>query len=328
MGNVNGREDGASGLEQEGGGDDAQDSMAAHGGAQVSYRPYGDGELMPPIPGAAHSPLMFTPQVPVLPLQRPDEMHAPSYSLMQNTTRFEDTCSEQGIPTMITWSYDGKEVAVEGSWDDWKTRMPLQRSGKDFTIMKVLPSGVFQYKFIVDGQWRYAPDMPWAQDETGNAYNILDLQDYVPEDVESISGFEPPQSPDSSYNNFQLGSEDFAKEPPLVPPHLQMPLLNVPSSYVEVPPPLSRPQHVVLNHLYMQKGRSSPSVVALGSTHRFIAKYVTVVLYKSIQRKESLKEPFLTILWIFKNPSIKNRAPFNSDTRCSGALEQRTEEHP
>ncbi|KAL7213797.1 hypothetical protein ACSBR2_016349 [Camellia fascicularis] len=333
MGNVNGREDGASGLKQEGGGDDAQDSMAAHGGAQVSYRPYGDGELMPPIPGAAHSPLMFTPQassffkfhpfslhilylslaslyllsdilsvfshkdvtifiywffmafqVPVLPLQRPGEMHAPSYSLMQNTTRFEDTCSEQGIPTMITWSYDGKEVAVEGSWDDWKTRMPLQRSGKDFTIMKVLPSGVFQYKFIVDGQWRYAPDMPWAQDETGNAYNILDLQDYVPEDVESISGFEPPQSPDSSYNNFQLGSEDFAKEPPLVPPHLQMTLLNVPSSYVEVPPPLSRPQHVVLNHLYMQKGRSSPSVVALGSTHRFIAKYVTVVLYKSIQR--------------------------------------------
>ncbi|THG05188.1 hypothetical protein TEA_013633 [Camellia sinensis var. sinensis] len=368
MGNVNGREDGASGLEQEGGGDDAQDSMAAHGGAQVSYRPYGDGELMPPIPGAAHSPLMFTPQA-MLPLQRPDEMHAPSYSLMQNTTRFEDTCSEQGIPTMITWSYDGKEVAVEGSWDDWKTRMPLQRSGKDFTIMKVLPSGVFQYKFIVDGQWRYAPDMPWAQDETGNAYNILDLQlfllsmqllssssylqtildnfphlaytggassfllvdfvpilaqmaevaydrseapcsmmdyligayfivqictvsefrlshvqDYVPEDVESISGFEPPQSPDSSYNNFQLGSEDFAKEPPLVPPHLQMTLLNVPSSYVEVPPPLSRPQHVVLNHLYMQKGRSSPSVVALGSTHRFIAKYVTVVLYKSIQR--------------------------------------------
>ncbi|CAL5402627.1 unnamed protein product [Camellia sinensis] len=63
-----------------------------------------------------------------------------------------------------SWSYDGKEVAVEGS------------SGKDFTIMKVLPSGVFQYKFIVDGQWRYAPDMPWAQDETGNAYNILDLQ--------------------------------------------------------------------------------------------------------------------------------------------------------
>ena len=112
------------------------------------------------------------------------------------------------------------------------------------------------------------------------------LQDYVPEDVESISGFEPPQSPESSYTNLQLGSEDYAKEPPLVPPHLQMTLLKVPSSYMEIPPPLSRPQHVVLNHLYMQKGRSSPSVVAHGTTHRFLAKYVKVVLYNSIQRKK------------------------------------------
>ncbi|XP_040964281.1 SNF1-related protein kinase regulatory subunit beta-1-like [Gossypium hirsutum] len=55
-------------------------------------------------------------------------------------------------------------------------RIPLQRCGKDFTIMKVLPSGVYQYRFIVDGQWRYAPDLPWAQDGTGNANNILDLQ--------------------------------------------------------------------------------------------------------------------------------------------------------
>ena len=42
--------------------------------------------------------------------------------------------------------------------------------------MKVLPSGVYQYRFIVDGQWRYTPDLPWAQDDAGNAYNILDLQ--------------------------------------------------------------------------------------------------------------------------------------------------------
>lgn len=72
----------------------------------------------------------------------------------------------------------------------------------------------------------------------------------------------------------------------MVPPHLQMTLLNLPAStYMEIPPPMSRPQHVVLNHLYMQKGRGGgPSVVALGTTHRFLAKYVTVVLYKSLQR--------------------------------------------
>ncbi|XP_027332012.1 SNF1-related protein kinase regulatory subunit beta-2-like [Abrus precatorius] len=238
----------------------------------------------PTSPTATRSPFIFAPQVPVVPLQRPDEMHVPSHSWMHTTSGYEDMYTEQGIPTMITWSYGGKEVCVEGSWDNWKIRMPLQRSGKDFTIMKVLPSGVYQYRFIVDGRRRYTPESPWALDDAGNAYNILDLQDYVPEDIESISSFEAPQSPDSSYNNLQLSSEDYAKEPPLVPPHLQMTLLNVRATNMEIQPPMSRPQHGVLNHLYMQKGKGSPSVVALGTTHRFLAKYVTVVLYKSLQR--------------------------------------------
>ena len=42
--------------------------------------------------------------------------------------------------------------------------------------MKVLPSGVYQYRFVVDGQWRCAPDLPLAQDDAGNSYNLLDLQ--------------------------------------------------------------------------------------------------------------------------------------------------------
>ncbi|QCD77244.1 5'-AMP-activated protein kinase [Vigna unguiculata] len=297
MGNVNGRDD-VNGSPSETDGEEEEDDDEAAASAPThavadcmsanpGYRaPPSDmmGHSPPASPRTTQSPFMFAPQVPVVPLQRPDEMHTPSPSWMQTTSGYEDMYSELGIPTMITWSYDGKEVAVEGSWDNWKTRMSLQRSGKDFTIMKVLPSGVYQFRFIVDGQWRYAPDLPWAQDDAGNAYNILDLQDYVPEDIGSISSFEPPKSPDSSYNNLQLSSEDYAKEPPLVPPYLQMTLLNIPSTNMEIQPLTARPQHVVLNHLYMQKGKGSPSVVALGTTHRFLAKYVTVVLYKSLQR--------------------------------------------
>lgn len=289
---MNGREDGVSspsGVDEEGGGGgdgSVQDSMGAPDEALVGYTAPAElmGQSPPHSPRATQSPLMFAPQVPVAPLHRPDEMHGSGPSWMQTSSGYEDACSEQGIPTMITWCYGGKEVAVEGSWDNWKTRMPLQRSGKDFTIMKVLPSGVYQYRFIVDGQWRHAPDIPCTQDDVGAAYNILDLQDFVPEDLKSISSFEPPQSPESSYTNLFLGSEDYAKEPPMVPPHLQLTLLNVPALHLEIPPPLSRPQHVVLNHLYMQKGKSCPAVVALGSTNRFLSKYVTVVLYKSLQR--------------------------------------------
>jgi hypothetical protein len=42
--------------------------------------------------------------------------------------------------------------------------------------MKVLPSGVYQYRFIVDERFTYDPELPWSKDEAGNFYNILDLK--------------------------------------------------------------------------------------------------------------------------------------------------------
>ncbi|XP_020535874.1 SNF1-related protein kinase regulatory subunit beta-2 isoform X2 [Jatropha curcas] len=194
MGNVNGRGEeeglnspsgsGGGGIDGGGGGggrggNNGSEGMVSSDETHLGYLPPPPelmGQSPPHSPRATHSPLMFTPQVPVVPLQRPDEIQSPSNSWMQTTVGYEEMCDEQGIPTMITWSYGGKDVAVEGSWDNWKTRIPLQRSGKDFTIMKVLPSGVYQYRFIVDRQWKYIPDLPWAQDDSGNAYNVLDLQ--------------------------------------------------------------------------------------------------------------------------------------------------------
>ncbi|GFZ20595.1 5'-AMP-activated protein kinase beta-2 subunit protein [Actinidia rufa] len=68
-----------------------------------------------------------------------------------------DLPAEQGIPTLITWNHGGNVVAVEGSWDSWTSRKMLQRSGKDHSILLVLPSGIYHYKFIVDGVQRYIP---------------------------------------------------------------------------------------------------------------------------------------------------------------------------
>lgn len=59
----------------------------------------------------------------MVPLQRPDEMQTPIHPRMHAPpSTYEEMSNEQGIPTMITWNYDGKEVAVEGSWDNWKSR--------------------------------------------------------------------------------------------------------------------------------------------------------------------------------------------------------------
>ncbi|XP_015077674.1 SNF1-related protein kinase regulatory subunit beta-3 isoform X2 [Solanum pennellii] len=103
-------------------------------------------------------------------------------------------------------------------------------------------------------------------------------------DEPTVMGFEVPRSPDASYNNVYPGHLDEGREPPMVPPHLHHTLLNHPATGDESTS-LPLPQNAVLNHLYIENGEVPRSVVALGVTHRFRSKYVTVVLYKPVQRK-------------------------------------------
>lgn len=52
-----------------------------------------------------------------------------------------------------------------------------------------------QYKFIVDNEWKYAPDQPAMHDERGIINNVVEVQEYVPDHLDSLVGFEPPPSP-------------------------------------------------------------------------------------------------------------------------------------
>lgn len=139
-------------------------------------------------------------------------------------------------------------------------------------------AGVYQYKFIVDGEWRYDPNQKAMYDDMGNVNNVMEVQEYVPENLEGVSGFDPPPSPPSSYTSPAAAAEDYAKEPPGMPPHLQLTLLNVPPA-ADSQAMLPRPQHVILNHLYLQRGQSVSALV-VGTTHRYKSKYITTVLYK------------------------------------------------
>ena len=51
----------------------------------------------------------------------------------------------------------------------------------------------------MDGEWRYATDQTAMFDEMGNVNNVLEVQEYVPENLESLSGFDPPPSPVSRW---------------------------------------------------------------------------------------------------------------------------------
>lgn len=240
------------------------------------------GDSPPESPRRSRSPALVTHQVPVSPLQRPVDSPSPIFNQLRINDAEESPNAphEKGIPTLITWSHGGNEVAVQGSWDNWTSRRALHRSGKDHSILLVLPSGIYHYKFIVDGEWRHIPDLPSISDETGRISNILNATEYVPEDLASIKEFESPPSPVSDYSHTFLEEEEYAKEPPAVPPQLHLTVLGSENS--EGPSP-AKPQHVVLNHLFIEKGWASKSLVALGLTHRYRSKYVTVVVYKPLK---------------------------------------------
>lgn len=282
MGNASVKE----GLESSCGGDD-DPTMESDGypdfPAGLRAHPSAAGLTPPESPKRSRSPLMFAPQNPVAPLQRASDAHPVFNQLWVNDTCGPlDTPLEKGIPTLITWNLGGKDVLVEGSWDNWTSRKVLQRSGKDHSILLVLPSGIYQYKFIVDGEWRYIPDLPSITDEREHIANILDVNEHVPENLESVSEFEPPPSPNSSYGQPFPLDEDYAKEPPAVPPQVHLTVLGTQNPEEEAV--AANPQHVVLNHLFIEKGWASQSLVALGLSHRFQSKFVTVVLYKPTRR--------------------------------------------
>ncbi|CAN4120258.1 unnamed protein product [Withania somnifera] len=105
------------------------------------------------------------------------------------------------------------------------------------------------------------------------------------QDEATVIGFEVPRSPDTSYNNVHPGNEDDEREPPMVPIHLHHTVLNHHHVARDQSAELPSPQHVTLNHLYLENRLTPGSVVAVGATHRFRSKYVTVVLYKPVPRR-------------------------------------------
>jgi 5'-AMP-activated protein kinase regulatory beta subunit len=67
-----------------------------------------------------------------------------------------------------------------------------------------------------------------------------------------------------SYSNPHPAADDYAKEPPVMPPHLQLTLLNVPPT-ADTRACLPRPQHVILNHIYLQRGQVRAGCMGFGT---------------------------------------------------------------
>jgi 5'-AMP-activated protein kinase regulatory beta subunit len=68
------------------------------------------------------------------------------------------------------------KVFLTGSFVNWKEQIPMLREGNEFYLDYPLEQGEHSYKFIVDGEWRYASNQPSKLDNGGNINNEIKIQ--------------------------------------------------------------------------------------------------------------------------------------------------------
>ena len=86
---------------------------------------------------------------------------------------------EEVVPVMFKWTHGGQRVFLTGTFNDWaKEGIPMVRSGQEFYQILEIPKGVHEYKFLVDGDWKFSHEQPVLQDTSGNVNNVVDIQYY------------------------------------------------------------------------------------------------------------------------------------------------------
>jgi len=85
---------------------------------------------------------------------------------------------EDTVPTVFRWEHGGRNVYITGTFNGWSRQIPMHRSGNDFTYIHNLKRGKHAFKFIVDDEWRFAPDQPTVADIEGRINNFIDVTDF------------------------------------------------------------------------------------------------------------------------------------------------------
>ncbi len=83
------------------------------------------------------------------------------------------------VPYTFTWDEGGKEIKITGTFAKWSTfyEMKYEPEEKRFKCVINLPREKHEYKFIVDGIWKFSKKQKTIDDGKGNINNILDLTD-------------------------------------------------------------------------------------------------------------------------------------------------------
>ncbi|BHF69534.1 5'-AMP-activated protein kinase subunit beta-2 [Sparganum proliferum] len=217
------------------------------------------------------------------------------------------------LPTVFKWEGGGKDVYISGTFNGWKSKIPMVKSKQNFYTIIDLPEGEHQYKFIVDGQWKLGKDQPTVTSSTGVQNNTItvNLSDFdVIETLTNMDAVPTGSSPPGEYGQVippnpatqiassgltpgvsstgaggqpaptALGIDAKSSKPPLLPPQLLQVILNRDTNVHCDPNLLPQPNHVMLNHMYALSIKDG--VIVLSAISRYRQKFVSTVLYKPI----------------------------------------------
>lgn len=199
----------------------------------------------------------------------------------------------------------------------------MNKNGDQSTRIMRLEKKAHYYKFIVDGEWRFAPDQQTIADHNGNINNVIDLTDMhgegegeeeeeeeeSEEEVKLKDDIEDTCLPMNGYNQEIPKIPDFSNEPPTMPFNLsksaldetinELPLHNPEYSRefmkqqkdTKVEPifkdkGLKVPSHISLNHAFFYPDTNCPNTSVCAITQSIMRKkYVTTVYYSDLRSK-------------------------------------------
>lgn len=81
--------------------------------------------------------------------------------------------TESKYEVEFKWEEAGENVLVSGTFNEWKEKVPLEKSDDVFTAKMELPAGEYLYKYFVDDQWVINKNQPTKADEEGADNNVL-----------------------------------------------------------------------------------------------------------------------------------------------------------
>lgn len=228
------------------------------------------------------------------------------------------------VPTVFKWEHGGRKVYITGTFNNWKDsdeRWEMHRSRNDFTFITDLPRGKHMYKFIVDGEWRFAPDQDTFADAQGTIQNVVDLTNFRQEMLDQKNAFgDSIPDDDEAYGQHIPALHEYTKEPSLLPPHMRHIILN--QHLADKPPQaMPIPQHVTLNHLYCTAMKGG--LVVLSTTQRYREKFVTTVSYM-VQDEEFSR--IMTQINQIKSTRLKQHQLLSQSQQKNGVEEPKQRE--